>query len=229
MSRAEHVFVPMADGVRLAATLYLPACRAGRGRRSWRPCPTARTTSPRPTSRSTGAWRRAGYAVCRLDVRGTGSREGIADDEYPARRAAATCDGHRLAGRRSDWSTGAVGMYGTSYSGFNSLQLACERPPALQGDHRHLRDRRPLRRRRPLLRRRAQGSRPGRLPDLHDRDERAAAGAGALRRRLARGVARRVEELRAVDRPLARAPARRRLLAARLAAPRLRRASSARP
>ena len=31
-----------------------------------------------------------------------------------------------------DWSTGSVGMYGTSYSGFNSIQLAMERPPALK-------------------------------------------------------------------------------------------------
>ena len=30
------------------------------------------------------------------------------------------------------WSTGSVGMYGTSYSGFNSLQVAAERPPALK-------------------------------------------------------------------------------------------------
>ncbi|MGZ4671249.1 MAG: CocE/NonD family hydrolase, partial [Ilumatobacteraceae bacterium] len=29
------------------------------------------------------------------------------------------------------WSNGRVGMFGYSYSGFNSLQLACERPPAL--------------------------------------------------------------------------------------------------
>ena len=29
------------------------------------------------------------------------------------------------------WSNGRVGMFGTSYSGFNSLQMACERPPAL--------------------------------------------------------------------------------------------------
>ncbi|MGI8614037.1 MAG: CocE/NonD family hydrolase [Nocardioidaceae bacterium] len=27
---------------------------------------------------------------------------------------------------------GSVGMYGTSYSGFDSLQLAAERPPALR-------------------------------------------------------------------------------------------------
>ena len=30
-----------------------------------------------------------------------------------------------------EWSNGRVGMYGTSWSGFNSIQVACERPPAL--------------------------------------------------------------------------------------------------
>ena len=30
------------------------------------------------------------------------------------------------------WCTGAIGMFGTSWSGFNSLQMACERPPALR-------------------------------------------------------------------------------------------------
>ena len=29
------------------------------------------------------------------------------------------------------WCTGKVGMFGTSYSGFNALQMAAERPPAL--------------------------------------------------------------------------------------------------
>ena len=31
-----------------------------------------------------------------------------------------------------DWCDGNVGMFGTSYSGFNSLQIAAERPPALK-------------------------------------------------------------------------------------------------
>ena len=31
-----------------------------------------------------------------------------------------------------EWCDGNVGMFGTSYSGFNSLQIACERPPALK-------------------------------------------------------------------------------------------------
>jgi predicted acyl esterase len=30
------------------------------------------------------------------------------------------------------WSTGAVGMYGVSYGGFNSIQVAMDRPPALK-------------------------------------------------------------------------------------------------
>ncbi len=72
-----------------------------------------------------------GYAVARVDLRGTGSSEGVATDEYPASEQADLC---QVIGWLADqpWSTGAVGMYGTSYSGFNSLQVAAERPPALK-------------------------------------------------------------------------------------------------
>ena len=31
-----------------------------------------------------------------------------------------------------DWCDGQIGMWGTSYSGFNSLQMACEQPPELK-------------------------------------------------------------------------------------------------
>ena len=40
-----------------------------------------------------------GYAVCRLDLRGTGSSAGDATDEYPAARAGRPGRGDRLAGR----------------------------------------------------------------------------------------------------------------------------------
>jgi len=55
----------------------------------------------------------------------------VATDEYPASEQADLC---RVIGWLAEqpWSTGAVGMYGTSYSGFNSLQVAAERPPALK-------------------------------------------------------------------------------------------------
>ena len=73
----------------------------------------------------------AGYVLCRVDVRGTGSSEGVPEDEYPAvERTDMVTVIDWLATR--DWSTGNVGMYGTSYSGFNSIQIAMERPPALK-------------------------------------------------------------------------------------------------
>ena len=72
-----------------------------------------------------------GYAVCRLDLRGTGSSGGDALDEYqPAEQRDLAEVIAWLASQ--DWCDGQVGMWGTSYSGFNSLQMACERPPALK-------------------------------------------------------------------------------------------------
>jgi predicted acyl esterase len=74
--------------------------------------------------------REGGLAVARLDVRGTGSSEGIAEDEYT--RAEHDDVVETIAWLAAqDWSNGRVGMYGTSWSGFNSLQVACLRPPAL--------------------------------------------------------------------------------------------------
>ena len=48
------------------------------------------------------------------------------------------------------WCDGDVGMYGTSYCGFNSLQMACERPPALKAVVAIYAHRRPVHRRRAL-------------------------------------------------------------------------------
>ena len=126
----QHVSIEMADGVRLAATLYMPE---GEG-----PWPAVIEALPYRkddiTGRSRSEYRRladAGYVLCRVDVRGTGSSEGIATDEYPLVERtdmAAVIDW--LATR--PWSLGTVGMYGYSYSGFNSIQIAMERPPALK-------------------------------------------------------------------------------------------------
>ena len=106
------------------------------------------------------------------------------------------------------------------------VQLAAGRDapsPGLEGDLLDLRLRRPLRGRRPLLRRRAETARPGRLADLHGRDQRAAAGPAGGRRGLARRVGTPGRRVRAVAVRLARAPAVRRVLEARVAARGLRR------
>ena len=120
----------MSDGVRLAASLWFPEDEG--------PWPALLEALPYRKDDVTASYAveyerlsDAGYAVCRVDVRGTGSSEGIAEDEYPVVERtdlAAVID--RLA--TATWSTGAVGMFGTSYSGFNSIQLASERPAGLK-------------------------------------------------------------------------------------------------
>ena len=120
----------MADGVRLAADLYLPD-GAGPFAALLEALPYRKddlTASYRPEYRRLVAEGR--FAVCRVDVRGTGSSEGDATDEYPSseQRDLAEVIAWLAA---QPWSNGRVGMFGTSYSGFNSIQMACERPPAL--------------------------------------------------------------------------------------------------
>jgi uncharacterized protein len=124
--------LPMADGVELAATLYLPDPSSGP-----QPCllealPYRKDDLTSSYAESYLALRdRHGFAVCRVDLRGTGSSSGDATDEYPPEEqpdlAAVIA---WLAGQ--EWCNGNIGMWGTSYSGFNSLQLAVERPPALK-------------------------------------------------------------------------------------------------
>ena len=54
-----------------------------------------------------------GFACCRLDIRGTGSSQGIARDEYTAEE---TQDGYETVEWRAaqGWCNGKVGMCGTS-------------------------------------------------------------------------------------------------------------------
>ena len=131
--RTEQVRIPMDDDVTLAATLYLPDDPGGG------PWPAVLESIPYRKDDWTlsrdwplhGAFAAAGYVSCRLDVRGTGSSEGIAEDEYTEREIVdnlAVIDW--LATR--PWSTGTVGMFGISWGGFSALQAAMRRPPALR-------------------------------------------------------------------------------------------------
>lgn len=75
---------------------------------------------------------RNGYVVIKADVRGTGSSTGrLPDREYSERELsdAVALVEHYAA---EPWSTGAVGMFGISWSGFNALQTALRAPPALK-------------------------------------------------------------------------------------------------
>ncbi len=125
-----EVRLTMSDGVELAATLYLPGVDE--------PQPCLLEALPYRKDDLTSSYDATyvrlrdefGFAVCRLDLRGTGSSSGDATDEYPHVEQR---DLHEVIAWLAEqgWCNGSVGMFGTSYSGFNSLQLAVERPPAL--------------------------------------------------------------------------------------------------
>ncbi len=126
--------IPMPDGVELAATLYLP---------------DGADTAPVPALLEYLPYRkddamlardhdlyaylaRAGYAGARVDIRGTGRSGGtLPGGEYTEteQRDAEAVIAWLAA---QPWCTGAVGMQGISWGGFNAIQVALRRPPALK-------------------------------------------------------------------------------------------------
>jgi hypothetical protein len=72
-----------------------------------------------------------GYASVRVDMRGSGDSDGLLMDEYlPQEQEDALEVIAWMAAQ--PWCTGKVGMMGISWGGFNSLQVAAHRPPALK-------------------------------------------------------------------------------------------------
>ncbi|MDZ4312836.1 MAG: CocE/NonD family hydrolase [Cypionkella sp.] len=131
----EALWVPLPDGTRLAAKLWLPE--------------TALTgTTPVPVlleylpyrlrdgtrTRDQGLHMYVaghGYACIRLDIRGTGESDGVITGEYTEQEQ---LDGvaaiEWLA--QQPWCDGQVSMIGISWGGFNGLQIAARQPPALK-------------------------------------------------------------------------------------------------
>jgi uncharacterized protein len=127
----ERRFLEMDDGVRIAVSLHLPDEHPP----PWPVILEAQPYRKDDFSDSSAIYRRLAdegrLAVCRADVRGTGSSEGVAEDEYSDRE---WIDHETTIAwlAEQEWSNGNVGMWGTSYSGFNALQMAARRPPALK-------------------------------------------------------------------------------------------------
>src|SRR5262245_37014916 len=130
--RIEHCWIPMPDGCRLAARLWLPEDAESS------PVPAILEYIPYRKRDFTRArdepmhhyFAGHGYAAVRVDVRGAGDSEGVLRDEYSEEELA---DGVAVIAwiAAQPWCTGAVGMMGKSWGGFNALQVAARRPPAL--------------------------------------------------------------------------------------------------
>ncbi len=129
----ENFFIPLSDGTKLAARMWLP---------------TDAEKSPVPALLEYLPYRKRdgtvvrdalthpylagyGYACVRVDMRGNGDSDGLMQDEYTRQELE---DGLEVIAwlARQKWCAGKVGMFGISWGGFNALQVAALRPPALK-------------------------------------------------------------------------------------------------
>lgn len=129
----ENIWITVRDGTRLACRLWVPE--------------GAETTQvgvvleALPYSKRDGTRERDnewadlfcpyGFALARLDLRGSGESDGLLKDEYLAQEQQDIVDAIAFLARQS-WCNGSVGMRGISWGGFNSLQVAALNPPALK-------------------------------------------------------------------------------------------------
>lgn len=128
-----NVEIPMADGVRLGATLYMPDARNDG------PFPAIVEYHPyrKNDNKIARDWRthsylaRKGYVGVRVDVRGTGASEGIAENEYTTQEQQDCLQALAWLANQP-WCTGNLGMYGSSYGGITALQAAMHAPPQLK-------------------------------------------------------------------------------------------------
>jgi predicted acyl esterase len=131
----EKTWIPMKDGVRLAVTLYRPVAHQS-GERfpallEYLPYRKDDDEAVRDYGNHMYFARR-GYVGARVDIRGFGASEGAPPDrEYSAQEQQ---DGEQIIAwlAHQSWSNGNVGMLGISWGGFNSIQMALRKPPALK-------------------------------------------------------------------------------------------------
>ncbi|MBI1775206.1 MAG: CocE/NonD family hydrolase [Proteobacteria bacterium] len=129
----ENVWIPMPDGIRLAARIWLPVDAEEN------PVPAILEYMPyrkrdllRLRDQSIHPYFAGhGYAALRVDTRGAGDSDGVLEDMWDGREQA---DGLAIIEwlRKQPWCTGAVGMFGKSWSGLSGLQAAARAPSGLK-------------------------------------------------------------------------------------------------
>src|SRR6266567_3362914 len=133
--RMEQTWIPMEDGIRLAATLYMPD-----GAKPGEKFPALLEYLPYRKDDGTAAgdypkhtyFAKRGYVSVRVDIRGFGASEGVPPErEYSEQEQA---DGEQVIAwlAHQAWSNGNVGMFGISWGGFTALQMAMRHAPGLK-------------------------------------------------------------------------------------------------
>src|SRR3974390_3871287 len=127
-------WIPMKDGVRLAATLYMPD-----GAKPGEKFPALLEYLPYRKDDGTAAgdypkhtyFARRGYVSVRVDIRGFGASEGVPPErEYSEQEQR---DGEQVIAwlAHQPWSNGRVGRFGISWGGCTALQMAMRHAPGL--------------------------------------------------------------------------------------------------
>ncbi len=133
VNEVEHCWIPISDGIRLSARLWLPETNEAR------PTPAVLEYIPYRKrdmvrlrdERNHPFFARHGYACIRVDMRGSGDSEGLMEDMYSPQEIN---DGLEVIQwiASQPWCNGNVGMMGTSWGGTSSLQIASLQPVPLK-------------------------------------------------------------------------------------------------
>src|SRR3954453_14578403 len=130
MPRVDHTWIPLSDGTRLAARLWLPDEEPVPAILEYLPYRKGDAFAARDNRHHT-YFAEHGFAGVRVDLRGSGDSDGLLEDEYlPQEQQDALEVIAWLAAQ--PWCSGTVGVIGISWGGFNGLQVAARRPPALK-------------------------------------------------------------------------------------------------
>jgi putative CocE/NonD family hydrolase len=129
----EHTTIPLKDGTTLAVRIWLPE--------DAEQDPVPAILEYLPYRKRDGTYERDaltypwlaghGYAGVRVDIRGSGESDGLLSDEYAKQEQDDAIEIIAWLAAQP-WCSGAVGMMGISWGGFNGLQVAARRPPALK-------------------------------------------------------------------------------------------------
>src|SRR5688572_16929338 len=132
-TETEDCWIPMSDGVKLAAKLWLPDIA------SKKRVPTIIEVIPY-RKRDIYAPRDAmhhryfaghGYACMRIDIRGSGDSDGVQGTFATGDETLDTVEAMQWIAAQP-WSDGQVGMFGISWGGFQGIQVAARAPEQLK-------------------------------------------------------------------------------------------------
>ncbi len=133
LNEIEHTWVPMPDGCKLAARIWMPK------KAETNPVPAILEYIPYRI-RDFTAYRDSnihryfaqnGFACIRVDLRGSGDSDGILYDEYLEQELQDGVETLKWISQQP-WCDGNVGMIGLSWGGFNGLQIAALQPECLK-------------------------------------------------------------------------------------------------